>query len=250
MGTRGIEYEVRDGAAYVILDRPAAGNRFTHEMAAAFVEACETAEDGDAGVVVVRGRGSTFCRGLAPGVDARELRKRRNPVEALAAVTKPVLAVVAGPAAGAGAELTLAADLRLATPRAVFRFSDVSAGRIPCFGATQRLPRIIGRTRALEILLLRAAVGAREAERLGLVSSVVAPSRLDHAVSRLVETLRGQGPLAVTLAKEAVGRAGDLPLGDGLRLEEDLYVLLQTTTDRREGVRSFLEKRRPRFRGR
>jgi 2-(1,2-epoxy-1,2-dihydrophenyl)acetyl-CoA isomerase len=250
VGTRGIEYEARDGAAWVTLDRAAQGNRFTHEMAAAFAEACEAAEDGDVGVVVVRARGRAFCRGLAAGVDAWDLRKRRNPVEALAAVTKPVLAVLSGPAVGAGAELALAADLRLATPRAVFRFSDVGTGRVPCFGATQRLPRIVGRTRALEILLLGASVRAPEAARLGLVSRVVASARLDHAVAELTARLRAQGPLAVALAKEAVRRAGDLPLADGLRLEEDLYVLLQTTADRREGVRSFLEKRRPRFHGR
>jgi enoyl-CoA hydratase/carnithine racemase len=250
VATRGIAYEARDGVAHVILDRPAAGNRFTHAMAAAFVDACEAAEDADVGVVVVSGRGAAFCRGLAAGVDAQDLRKGRNPVEALAAISKPVLAVLAGAAEGAGAALALAADLRIATPRAAFRFSDAAAGGMPCFGATQRLPRIVGRPRALEILLLGAAVTARDAERLGLVSSVVPASRLEQAVSRLVGTLRRQGPLAVVLAKEAVRRAGDLPLGDGLRLEEDLYVLLQTTSDRREGVRSFLEKRRPRFRGR
>lgn len=250
MVTRGIEYEARDGVAYVTLDRPAEGNRFTYEMAAAFVEACEAAEDDDASVVVLRARGPAFCRGLAAGVDARNLRRRRNPVEALASISKPVLAVLSGAAVGAGAELTLAADLRLAASGVVFQFSDVAGGQIPCFGGTQRLPRIVGRTRALELLLLGVPIRAREAARLGLVSRVVASSRLDQVVSRLVATLRSQGPLAVVLAKEAVRRAADLPLGDGLRLEQDLYVLLQTTTDRREGVRSFLEKRRPRFRGR
>lgn len=250
MAKRGIEYEASDGVAFLTLDRPADGNRFTYEMAAAFVEACETAEDGEAGVVIVRGRGAAFCRGLADGVDARQLRKRRNPVEALAAISKPVLAVLSGPAVGAGAELALAADLRLATPAAVFTFSGVACGRLPCFGATQRLPRLVGRTRALELLILGASVKATEAARVGLVSRVVPLSRLGRAVSTTVATLRRQGPLAMALAKEAVRRAGDLPLADGLRLEEDLYVLLQTTADRREGVRSFLEKRRPQFRAR
>jgi len=248
--TRGLIYELRDRVAGLTLDRPGDGNRLTMEMAAALIEACQAAEDSDAVAVVVRGRGCWFCAGLAEGVGPEDLQGRRSPVEALAGVTKPVVAVLEGPAIGPGAELALAADVRIAAETATLQFPDVSEGRIPCFGATQRLPRLIGRARALEILLFGTEVSPAEAAELGLVTRVAAPAKLEATVDEVIGTLCARAPLALALAKEAVVRACDLPLADGMRLEEDLYALLQTTEDRAEGVRSFLEKRTPRFRGR
>jgi enoyl-CoA hydratase/carnithine racemase len=245
----GVTYELRGRVAWVTLDRPGDRNRLTHAAAAGLIDACEEAEDGQAVVVVLRGRGDWFCGGLADGVAREELGGRRNPVDAVARITKPVVVVLTGPAAGAGAELALAGDLRLAADGATLTFPDVGDGRVPCFGATQRLPRLIGRTRALEVLLLAAPISAPAAAAMGLVSRVAPAADIDQLVDEVVGGLCAQGPLALAMAKEAVLRAGDLPLADGMRLEEDLYVLLQTTTDRAEGVRSFLEKRRPRFRG-
>jgi enoyl-CoA hydratase/carnithine racemase len=219
-------------------------------MAGALLEACEEAEDSDAVAVVARGSGGWFCGGLADGVAPQDLWGRRNPVEALARITKPVIAVLDGSAVGPGAELALAADLRFAAETAALVFPDVAEGRLPCFGATQRLPRLIGRARALEVLLLGTPIGAVEAQRLGLVTRVAPAVDLERAVDDVTRVLRAQGPLALALAKEAVRRAEDLPLADGMRLEEDLYALLLTTADRAEGVRSFVEKRRPRFGGR
>jgi enoyl-CoA hydratase/carnithine racemase len=251
MGTsHGIRYEVSERVVTITLDRRDDANRLTHEMAAALVEACEEAEDSDAAAVVLRGAGPWFCAGLAGGVTAGELRGKRNPVEAVAGIGKPVVVVLCGPAVGAGAELALAGDLRVATEPVTFSFQETAASTLPVFGATQRLPRLVGRARGLEILLLGRPVTAPEALAIGLVSRVVPADGLETAVADLVGTLLEQGPLALRLAKEAVRRAADLSLADGLHLEEDLYVLLQTTADRAEGVRSFMEKRRPRFRGR
>jgi enoyl-CoA hydratase len=126
----------------------------------------------------------------------------------------------------------------------------VSRGRLPGGGVTQRLPRVVGPSRALAILLLGEPVAARTAAEWGLVSQVVARSRLRTAADATARDLAARAPLAQRLAKEAVVRALDLPLDEGMRLEHDLYVLLQTTADRREGVRSFLERRRPRYEGR
>lgn len=250
LARRGIAYEVRDGIACVTLDRAEDGNRLTHEMAAALIDATDEAEDSDAVAMVLRGSGRWFCGGLAEGVAPQDLLGRCNPVEALARVTKPVVAVIGGPAVGIGAELALAADIRIAADSATLTFPEVANGRLPCFGATQRLPRLVGRMRALEFLLLGEAIPAVEAVAVGLVSRVSPAAELESAVGTLTRTLRQHGPLALALAKEAVLRAGDLPLAAGMRLEEDLYVLLQTTADRAEGVRSFLAKRRPHFRGR
>ena len=165
--SRGVAYELDGRVAYVWLDRPQDANRLTHTMAAALMEACEEAEDSGATAVVLRGRGRSFCEGLAEGVVPEELQGRRNPVEAVARITKPVVAVLQGPATGLGAELALAADLRVAAETATITFPDLGDGRLPCFGATQRLPRLIGRARALEVLLLGTPIPATEAAEMG-----------------------------------------------------------------------------------
>jgi len=120
---------------------------------------------------------------------------------------------------------------------------------MPFLGGTQRLPRAIGRARALDLLLTGRAIGAALAHAWGLVASVAADDALADEGRRLATALTSGAPLAAALAKEAVLAAFDLPLDEGLRLEEDLYALLQTTSDRAEGVRAFLEHRAPRFRG-
>jgi enoyl-CoA hydratase/carnithine racemase len=146
-----------------------------------------------------------------------------------------------------GAELALAADIRIAAVRAWLAFPQIGESRLPRHGATQRLPRIVGRARAMDMLLTGRRIGAREAQRIGLVSLVT--PQLAAAARGLVAELAAKGPIALRLAKEAVLGSGDLTLDQGIRLEQDLYVLLQTTRDRAAGVRAFLAKRRPRFRG-
>jgi enoyl-CoA hydratase len=132
----------------------------------------------------------------------------------------------------------------------VLGLPEVQAGRLPGGGALVRLVRMVGTARALDVALLGSRLSAATAAAWGLVATVVEPARLGPTVERLALALAARGPLALRLAKEAVVKALDLPLGEGMRLEEDLYVLLQTTSDRREGVRAFLERRRPRFGGR
>jgi enoyl-CoA hydratase/carnithine racemase len=248
--TRALTYTLRDQVARVTLHRPDDGNRLTPQMAAELREACEEAEDSDAVAVILDGAGAFFCAGLAQDVTPEDVLGGLDPVGAVARVTKPVIAVLGGPASGPGAELALAADFRIVSPATTFTFPEVAHGRIPTFGATQRLPRLIGRTRAIEILLLGRDVSGAEAVEIGLATRMVPVPEMAAAVEALVQTLSRHGRLALALAKEAVLRAGDLALADGMRLEEDLYVLLQTTEDRREGVRSFLDKRPPRYRGR
>ncbi|MGD9762443.1 MAG: enoyl-CoA hydratase/isomerase family protein [Candidatus Binatia bacterium] len=208
---------------------------------------CDAAEqiafDETVRVAVLRGAPPAFCLGVEPDGDGGP-----DWIAAIADLTVPVIVALDGGAIAEGAELALAGDIRIAGPRAFLAFPQVSGGRLPRHGATQRLPRLIGRTRAMELLLSGRRAGAREALRIGLVTAV-APSPA-VAARRLATALAAKGPVALRLAKEAVVRSGDLPLADGLRLEQDLYVLLQTTEDRAEGVRAFLSGRRPRFRGR
>jgi hypothetical protein len=170
-------------------------------------------------------------------------------VAAIGALTRPVLAVVNGDAVAEGCELALACDLRIAFSGARFSLPQISEGRLPAHGATQRLPRIIGRMRAMEMLLTGRFMTAREALNIGLVSRVAARAQLATVVREEVESLRNKGAIALRLAKDAVVKGLDLTLEQGIRLEQDLYVLLQTTADRQEGIQAFLEKRKPRFRG-
>jgi enoyl-CoA hydratase len=242
--------EVRGGVAWLTLARPATGNRCDAELLGGLTEACATAEDADdASVVVLVARGAAFSRGLprgcrwpAPGWP--------DGVAALGAVTKPVIAAVQGDALGWGLALALACDLRIAARDAVFALPELGAGAFPGGGVTPRLARMVGVARALEMVLLGTRLDAPQAAAWGLVGAVVPPERLAGAVGDVARALAARGPLALRLAKEAVVRALDLPLADGMRLEEDLYVLLQTTEDRREGIRAFLERRTPQFTGR
>jgi enoyl-CoA hydratase/carnithine racemase len=244
-----VRFERRGAVAVLTLTRGALGNRFDPTSGRAFVEACERADEDDVSCVVVAHEGRDFCLGLERGAGDAALEARRGDfVTALAKVRAPVVVAITGRAADEGLELALAADLRIAAPTARFRLTQVAAGRIPSFGATQRLPRLVGAEAALRLVLLGEEVGAKRAKEIGLVTTVAPNPRA--AALRLAAGIAERGPIALRFAKEAVRRSFDLPLDDGARLEHDLYALLQTTADRAEGVRSFLEKRKPRFRGR
>jgi enoyl-CoA hydratase len=240
----------RDGIAWLTLARPGSGNALDAQMMGALAAACEAIEHDDATrVAVVVAAGGDFCVGWPRGVpwppDAWP-----DAIGALARVTKPVVACLAGTVRGWGLALALACDIRVAASGTRLMLSEVPEGGLPGGGVTQRLTRVIGASRALSMLLLAEAVPARTAADWGLVSHVVARARLRATGAELARDLAARGPLALRLAKEAVLRALDLPLDEGVRLEHDLYVLLQTTMDRTEGVRSFLERRQPRYQGR
>jgi enoyl-CoA hydratase/carnithine racemase len=245
-----VDVAVQDGVAWLTLARPARRNLLDDEMMGALADACGGIEHDDAvRVAVLAAAGEHFCAGLPPGI-AWPAAASPDGVAGLAALTKPVIACLAGTVRGWGLALALACDLRVAATTAVLELPEVSRGRLPGGGVTQRLTRLIGTSRALSMLLLGEPVAAHTAAAWGLVSQVVAPRRLRPTAAALARDLVTRGPLALRLAKEAVSRALDLPLDDGVRLEHDLYVLLQTTSDRREGVRSFLERRPPRYEGR
>jgi len=154
-----------------------------------------------------------------------------------------------GDALGQGLELALSGDIRLASDRARSGFPQLETGVIPTDGGTQRLPRIVGRAKALELILTAETINAEEAFEIGLVNKVVAPESLASETQAIAQTIAAMGPIAARYIKEAVNKGLDLTLEQGLRLEADLYFLLHTTADRTEGIKAFLEKRPPRFRG-
>jgi enoyl-CoA hydratase/carnithine racemase len=168
----------------------------------------------------------------------------------LAQMPRPVICALNGDALSAGLELALACDIRLAGPEARFAFPEIGWGLIPMAGGTQRLARIVGRAAALEVLLTAEPIDAQTALRIGLVSQIAPRDRLLAEASALAGRIAARGPIAVRYAKEAVSQGLDMSLEQALRFETDLTIILQTTEDRAEGVRAFLEKRAPEFHGR
>ncbi len=238
---------VVDGVAWLRLERAPADNRITIDLAQAVCDAAAEIEtDDEVRIVVLAAAGPTFCLGVEAGGDWEQ---SFDWVGAIARLTRPVIAAVQGDAVAEGLELALACDLRVVSERARFAMPQVTSGRLPSHGGTQRLPRIVGRMRALDLLLTGRTIDAREAEQIGLASRLVAHRDFSRAVDALVDALRVKAPVALRYAKEAVLAGSDLTLNHGIRLEEDLYALLQTTRDRREGVQAFLRKRQPVFQG-
>lgn len=205
----------------------------------------ELVEDRSVRAVVLASAGRDFCPG--PAEDLDPLLPGLDPTVALATIRVPVVALLHGQVTSVGLELALTADLRLAAPDTRLQLPDVPAGRLPCWGGTQRLPRVVGAPEALRMLLLGEPVEATRALETGLVHEIT-----DDLVARAGEVLsawRARGPLAVEYAKEAVLAGAELSVREGLALEADLNTLLQVSADRAEGIAAFLEKRQPGFTG-
>ena len=163
----------------------------------------------------------------------------------LSTLAIPVLVALNGDATGSGLELALAGDLRVCVPSAKFSFPGLERGAMPKDGGTQRLPRLVGPAWAKDMLLAGRSVDANEALSIGLVNRV--SEDITETIAELSAQITGGSPIGVRYAKEAVGKGIDLTLEQGLRLEADLNVILQSTSDRSEGLKSFLEKRPPKF---
>lgn len=255
--------EEQDGILSLTLNQPQRRNTLSAEMLRELASALDgAAADAALRVVLLTGAGEeAFAVEAVPPTEeplARPLSQQPGEWEkaraalfaALTALPQPVIAAISGEARGLGLELALACDLRLASEGARLILPATALGTLPRGGATQRLPRLVGRSRALEILLTGEPIDAATAFRLGLVSQVVSQQELAAAALALARAIADKAPLAVRQLKRALHRGQDLSLEEGLRLEVDLYMLLQTTEDRAEGLRAFLEKRAPVFRGR
>lgn len=253
-------YALDDGVATITLNRPDVHNAMNDAMRRELTQ-CFTAlaEDDDVRVIVVTGAGA---RAFSAGADIREfvepsipvaLREHRRRVDFRAVMDRcgqPIIAAINGYALGGGLELALACDLRIAAADAQLGLTEINLAIIPGGGGTQRLPRLVGRGKALEMILTGARIGAEEALRIGLVEHVVDRGQALGAATALARALAAKAPVALRYAKEAVVKGLALPLADGLRLENDLATLLRTTEDRVEGAKAFLEKRAPRWTGR
>jgi enoyl-CoA hydratase len=169
--------------------------------------------------------------------------------EPVAGISQPVIAGINGNAVGPGLELALACDIRIGTETSLFGLPHIKVGGMPSDGGVQRLSRLVGKGKALEMVLTGEMVNAQEAGRIGLINKIVPPSELDEAISNMAHEMAAKSPFALRYAKESIHKGMDLTLEQGLRLEADLYFLLHTTEDRREGIEAFREKRKPEFKG-
>ena len=254
-----LRLEIADAVATITLDRPDALNALTvplkHELLAAFEQ---VADDAAVRAVVLTGAGRAFCAGqdlrerLEPDAAPleEEIRLRYNPlVRAMVGLEKPLLGAINGVAAGAGASLALACDLRIAAEGASFLLAFGRVGLVPDSGATWLLPRLIGGAKAAELALTGAALSAADAERLGLVLRVVPAGELAAAAQALAAHLAEGAPRALALTKRALAASWDATLEEQLETEADFQGQAGATADHAEGVAAFVERRPPRFTG-
>ena len=236
-----------DGFAYLTLDNPRVRNRLSSEMALHLKGLCEQLrQDPEVRMVVLTGKGRSFSCGMeVPKVGAL----LPQGAGALANLDKVTIAAINGDAIDQGLELALACDIRIAIQGAHMGLTHLAQGLVPWDGGTQRLPRIVGRAHALDLLLTGRLLDAPEALGIGLVHRVVESRQLMKVVQEMGGQILKGAPVATAYAREAVYRGMDLTLAEGLRVEADLNLLLHTTRDRVEGIRSFLEERPPLFRG-
>jgi len=246
-----------DGVAIVILDRPKVLNALDFALIAELTDALEALDaDPACRVIVITGAGD---RAFAAGADIRELAIQTPATlladdhfhrwERIKRIRKPLIAAVRGFALGGGCELAMTCDLIVAGDDARFGQPEITLGVMPGAGGTQRLTRAIGKARAMELVLTGRTMDAREAEAFGLVSRVVPAADTVPAALELGSRIAAMPPLAVIAAKQAVNRAEELPLEEGLAFERRNFYLLFASDDQREGMAAFTEKRAPTWKG-
>jgi enoyl-CoA hydratase/carnithine racemase len=245
----------REGGVQVVRFRAAAvdgGER--NRLAEELEELCEEISgDEEVRVVILTGACGYLCMEPTGGdffAEEREGAVVRALAAPIAGLDRPVIIAISGDAIGLGLEVALACDLRIAGTDSRLGLPHICEGYIPWDGGTQRLARLVGRAKALEMIWEGVEISAREALRIGLVNRIVKPGQVLRTAMELAGKMAEKAPMALRFAKEAVNRGMELTLLQGLRLEADLYFLLQTTGDRVEGVQAFREKRPPRFEGR
>jgi enoyl-CoA hydratase len=249
---------VRDEAVAIIrLNRPQALNALSDRLIQELGDALDGFEaDAKVAVVVITGSEKAF----AAGADIKEmasvtyidayLSNRAAALERVARFRKPVIAAIAGYCLGGGCELALMCDIVLAADTAKFGQPEITLGIMPGMGGTQRLPRAVGKAKAMEMILTGRMIDAAEAERAGLASRVVPAVDLMQEAIAVAKKVAGYSQPIVMMAKEAVSRAWETPLAEGLLFERRLFHAMFATEDQKEGMAAFVEKRTPRFRNR
>lgn len=254
-----ILYNKKEHVATITLNRPKSLNALNTALLTELREVLEDIEiDAEVRVVVITGVGDkAFCA----GADINEILDK-NPEEArvwswwvqgvltrIETIKKPVIAKIKGFCLGGGLELAMACDFRIASETAIFGQPEINLAIIPGGGGTQRLPRLIGKTKAVELLMTSEQIDAAEAFRLTLVNTVVPVDELDREVDALIKKLLSKSPAALGTLKYAVNRGIEMNLEYALEYESECFGVALATEDAREGLKAFLEKRKPEFKG-
>ncbi|TYR81379.1 enoyl-CoA hydratase/isomerase family protein [Priestia megaterium] len=253
-----IEIKKRGQLAYLMINRPERRNMLGKETLEEIVEALEQFKnDESVACVVFTGKGD---KAFAAGADINQLREKtmvdvlgtggmQDIYNLIENYEKPTIAMINGYALGGGCELAMSCDIRIASTNAKLGLPELNLSIIPSAGGTQRLVRLVGKGKALEMILMGKIVDAEEALRIGLVSEVTAPEELEDKVEEAAAQILSKGPLAVKLAKIAVHLGGDADMRTGLMLEKLAQAVLFSSEDKLEGTTAFLEKRKPRYQG-
>lgn len=261
MENANILYDIKNNIGYVTINRPKFLNALNKECLAELVEILSLwKEDSGCRAVIITGAGE---KSFSPGADinvfveesqraigGREWsRYGQIALQNLENLGKPSIAAINGMAMGGGLELALACTFRVASENAKFGLPEISVGIMPGWGGTQRIIQIVGKSKALELVLTGEPISAEEALKIGLVSKVVPAKDLITESERFLRRIIKNAPVAIKLAMEAINQGADLPLAEGMALESNLAGLLCLTEDGKEGIRAFTEKRKPIFKG-
>jgi len=258
-----VRCEVKEEVMWIILNRPEKLNALDAEMRREILSCLENAEArDDVRVVVIRGSGKAFSAGadvsLLKSLSESSVESATKSIEEIGiqrigmfirGMKKPVIAFVSGYCIGGGFEIVQYCDLVYATPDAAFSQGEVNVGIIPGGGGTQMLPRLIGEKRAKELIFTGKRITAEEAKRLGIVNDVFEGDRAEDELLKVISELRAKSPYTLALAKKAINNVLETPLSIGLAIERQLLVNALMSEDGREGVRAFIEKRKPVWRG-
>jgi enoyl-CoA hydratase len=272
MADEKVLYEVKDKIAWITLNRPESLNAVTRDMVKAIVGYCREAnEDRSVQIVIFKANGErAFSVGgdikdraranaAAPAEEAESplvLRQMRNlgipgtPAPAIAAINKITMALVHGYSVGTGLLMSLACDIRIAAEGARLGVTEIRLGFMPGSGGTQRMARLVGIPKALEICMSGELYDAQECHRIGLVNQVVSYDQLIPAGEKLAQSFLKGAPLALRYIKEAIYKGSEMTLEQGLRYESDLQSMLMQTEDAKEGPKAFVEKRPAEWKGR
>lgn len=262
MGDPNILYELKDSIGYLTINRPQFLNALNKVCLKEFLEILTQWKSNEScrGIIITGAGQKAFSPGADINVFAEESRRAiggrewsrygQTVLEYLENLGKPSVAAINGIAMGGGLELALACTFRIAVESARLGLPEISVGIIPGWGGTQRTRQIVGKAKAMELVLIGEPISAEEALRIGLLTMVVPAPDLIPASERFLRRITRNAPVAVRLAIEAINGGSDRPLCDGLVLESNLAGLVDTTEDRKEGIRAFTEKRKPVFKGR
>ena len=252
-----IKFEKKDNIGYVTINRPEALNALSVDVINEVTDVfTKISTDDEVGIVILTGEGNkAFVAGADIGwlrslnaIDGRAMAmKAQAMMDLIENIEKPVIAAVNGFALGGGCELAMACDIRFASDKAKFGQPEVNLGIIPCFGGTQRLPRLVGKGMAKYLTFSAEMIDAQEALRIGLADRVVPADELLAAVEKYAKTVLSKGPTAVKMAKASINNGVNLDLRSANQFEAEAYVSTLCTEDRIEGMTAFLEKRPSQF---